>query len=147
MLRRTMDAQQALADLTEISSQIEAAVVFDDKGQVAGSTFGDAGRADALARAAGELLTAAENVKTGETKDLVCSGVFVAIGHTPNTQIYKGQIEMADDGYIVCKQGTYTSVSGVFAAGDCVDRMYRQAVTAAGTGCAAAIGAERFLSK
>jgi len=67
MLRRTMDAQQALADLTEISSQIEAAVVFDDKGQVAGSTFGDEGRADALASGAGELLAAAESVKTGES--------------------------------------------------------------------------------
>lgn len=67
MLLRTMDAQQALADLTEISSQIHAAVVFDDKGKVAGSTLGDSGRADALAKAAGELLAAAEGVRTGES--------------------------------------------------------------------------------
>jgi predicted regulator of Ras-like GTPase activity (Roadblock/LC7/MglB family) len=67
MLRRTMDAQQALADLTEISSQIQAAVVFDDKGKVAGSTLGDGGRADELVKAATELLAAAEDVKAGES--------------------------------------------------------------------------------
>src|SRR5204863_6066462 len=86
-----------------------------------------------------------KNLKTGQTSDLECAGVFVAIGHRPNTDIFQKQIEIADDGYIVCKQGTYTSVPGVFASGDCVDRTYRQAVTAAGTGCAAAIDAERFL--
>ena len=72
--------------------------------------------------------------------------MFVAIGHTPNTELYKGQIDLADDGYIVCKKGTFTSVTGVFGAGDCVDRVYRQAVTAAGSGCAAAIDAERYLA-
>ena len=87
-----------------------------------------------------------KNVKTGAVSELPCSGVFVAIGHTPSTELFKGQIEMAADGYIVTKKGTYTNVSGVFAAGDCVDRTYRQAVTAAGTGCAAAIDAERFLA-
>jgi thioredoxin reductase (NADPH) len=87
-----------------------------------------------------------QNVKTGKTSELASSGVFVAIGHTPSTALFKGQIEMADDGYIICKNGTSTSVLGVFAAGDCVDRVYRQAVTAAGTGCAAAIDAERYLS-
>jgi len=63
----------------------------------------------------------------------------------PSTRLFEKQLEMDADGYILCKKGTHTSVLGVFAAGDCVDRTYRQAVTAAGTGCAAAIDAERFL--
>ena len=87
------------------------------------------------------------NVKTGAISDLACAGVFVAIGHVPSTGLFKSQIEMDADGYIICKRGTYTSVPGVFAAGDCVDRVYRQAVTAAGTGCSAAIDAERYLAQ
>ena len=85
------------------------------------------------------------NLKTKATRELPAAGVFVAIGHVPSTKLFKGQIEMDADGYILCKKGTYTSVSGVFAAGDCVDRTYRQAITAAGTGCAAAFDAERFV--
>ncbi len=86
------------------------------------------------------------NVQTNEKRQLPAAGVFIAIGHVPSTGIFKGQLEMDADGYIVCQKGAYTSVPGVFAAGDCVDRTYRQAVTAAGSGCAAAIDAERFLA-
>jgi thioredoxin reductase (NADPH) len=86
------------------------------------------------------------NVKTQTERVVDCGGVFVAIGHTPNTQIFKGLIHMDEQGYIVPKNGMATSVPGVFVAGDCADRVYRQAVTAAGLGCAAAIEAERFLA-
>ena len=87
-----------------------------------------------------------KNVKTGAESVLACMGVFIAIGHTPNTGIFKGQIEMDANGYIIPKRGTMTSVPGVFVAGDCADHVYRQAITAAGAGCAAAIDAEKFLA-
>jgi len=87
-----------------------------------------------------------KNVKTGAVSTIACAGVFVAIGHAPNTQIFKGQIEMDADGYLLCRPGTHTSVPGVFGAGDCVDKTYRQAITAAGSGCAAAIDCERYLA-
>jgi thioredoxin reductase (NADPH) len=75
-----------------------------------------------------------------------CAGVFVAVGHIPNTQIFRGVIDMDDTGYIIPKRGTATNIPGVFVAGDCSDRVYRQAVTAAGLGCAAAIDVERYLA-
>ena len=87
-----------------------------------------------------------QNVKTQAESVLACAGVFVAIGHVPNTQVFKGQIDMDDHGYIRPRSGTATNIPGVFVAGDCADRVYRQAITAAGSGCAAAIDAERFLA-
>src|SRR4051794_29228102 len=86
------------------------------------------------------------NLKTQVDQRLDCGGVFVAIGHVPNTQIFRGIIDMDEVGYIIPKRGTTTNVPGVFVAGDCADRVYRQAVTAAGLGCAAAIDAERYLA-
>jgi thioredoxin reductase (NADPH) len=87
-----------------------------------------------------------KNLKTEEESVIDCGGVFVAIGHMPNTQIFRGVIDMDEVGYIIPRRGTSTNVPGVFVAGDCSDRVYRQAVTAAGLGCAAAIDAERFLA-
>ncbi|MFI6758202.1 thioredoxin-disulfide reductase [Micromonospora sp. NPDC050417] len=87
------------------------------------------------------------NVHTGEAKVLDVAGVFVAIGHDPRSELFRGQVDLDDNGYVrVNAPGTTTSVPGVFAAGDLVDHTYRQAITAAGTGCAAALDAERFLA-
>jgi len=88
-----------------------------------------------------------KDVKTGKEDVLPVEGLFIAIGHEPNTAPFRGQVEMADDGYIVTQPGsTRTNIPGVFAAGDVADRVYRQAITAAGTGCMAAIDSERYLS-
>ncbi len=87
-----------------------------------------------------------KNLKTNAESTIDCGGIFVAIGHVPNTQLFKSAIETDQNGYIIPKRGTATNVPGVFVAGDCADRVYRQAVTAAGLGCAAAIDAERYLA-
>ena len=87
-----------------------------------------------------------KNLKTDEEKVLDCSGVFVAIGHVPNTQLFQNVINMDSNGYIIPVKGTQTNVKGVFVAGDCSDHVYRQAITAAGMGCAAAIDCERYLA-
>ncbi|HEY7500919.1 MAG TPA: thioredoxin-disulfide reductase [Vicinamibacterales bacterium] len=98
---------------------------------------------DAGAGAVNALLI--RNHKTGERKALEVEGVFVAIGHTPNTSLFKGQLEMDPNGYVITHSGTRTNIPGVFAAGDVQDHIYRQAITAAGSGCMAAIDAEKYL--
>jgi len=88
------------------------------------------------------------NNQTGEKEDIAITGLFIAIGHKPNTEIFKGQLDMDDTGYVITKgKSTKTNKPGVFASGDVQDKEYRQAVTAAGTGCMAALDAERYLAE
>ncbi|WP_405903203.1 thioredoxin-disulfide reductase [Streptomyces sp. NBC_00656] len=87
------------------------------------------------------------NTKTGETSELPVTGLFIAVGHDPRTELFKGQVDLDDEGYLkVAAPSTRTNLTGVFGAGDVVDHTYRQAITAAGTGCSAALDAERFLA-
>jgi len=87
------------------------------------------------------------NTESKEQKELALDGVFVAIGHDPNTTVFKGKLEMDSNGYLIAKHGSLTSIPGVFVAGDVQDHRYRQAVTAAGSGCMAALDAEKFLEE
>jgi len=88
-----------------------------------------------------------KNLLTGEEKELEVACVFVAIGHTPNTKAFKGALDMDEEGYLLQHEGTKTNIPGVFAAGDVADKKYRQAITAAGQGCAAALEAEKYLAE
>ena len=87
------------------------------------------------------------NLETGAVWDREVDGLFIAIGHIPNTQVFKGQLDLDPDGYLLSHGGARTNIRGVFHAGDVQDRTYRQAVTAAGAGCMAAIEVERFLAE
>lgn len=97
------------------------------------------------AKAGGVTGVRLKNVKTGMTEDFRSDGLFIAIGHEPNSKLFVGQLDMDANGYIITREGTKTNISGIFACGDVQDHVYRQAVTAAGTGCMAAIDAERYL--
>jgi thioredoxin reductase (NADPH) len=95
----------------------------------------------------GVTATRLRNLKTGVEEDLPVDGVFIAIGHVPNTKLFEGQLKLDEQGYIVTDSRMHTNITGVFACGDCQDHIYRQAITAAGTGCMAAIEAEKFLAE
>ena len=95
----------------------------------------------------GVTTTRLRNVKTGVEEEMQVEGVFLAIGHVPNTKVFEGQLKLDEQGYIVTDSRMHTNIQGVFACGDCQDHIYRQAITAAGTGCVAAMEAEKFLAE
>ena len=105
----------------------------------------DSAVTEIIADASGVTGIRIKNLKTGQESKLTCDGIFIAIGHQPNTALFADLLDRDDDGYILTKNGTETNIPGVFAAGDVQDHQFRQAITAAGTGCMAAIQAERFL--
>ncbi len=132
--RDTLRASKIMAERAERNAKIQ----FEWNAQVA-EIHGEAG-------GAGVSGVTLEDTQTGARRELACDGVFIAIGHQPNTALFDGQLALDENGYIQTEPGrTYTSVPGVFAAGDVQDHVYRQAVTAAGTGCMASIDAERWL--
>ncbi|MDE0958028.1 MAG: thioredoxin-disulfide reductase [Planctomycetota bacterium] len=126
-LRASKIMQQKAIDHPKIEFMLDSAVteIFEEDAKVCGIEV--------------------ENLKSGEKIRVDLTGLFVAIGHTPNTQLFDGKVELHDNGYIRCTEGSRTSVAGVFACGDVQDFTYRQAVTAAGSGCMAALDAERWI--
>jgi len=126
-LRASKIMQQKAIDHPKIEFMLDSAVteIFEEDSKVCGIEV--------------------ENLKSGEKVRVDLTGLFVAIGHTPNTQLFDGKVELHDNGYIRCTDGSRTSVDGVFACGDVQDFTYRQAITAAGSGCMAAIDAERWI--
>ncbi len=92
------------------------------------------------------LVRACENVKTNESTVLELDGLFIAVGYVPNTSLFEGQVELDDQGYVITDDRQRTSVPGVFAGGDVQDHVFRQAITAAGTGCAAAMEVEKYIT-
>ena len=131
--RDTLRASKIMQDRAVKNSKIS--FIWDS---VVDEVYGDA-------KAGGVTGVRLKDLKTGATQDFKCDGLFIAIGHEPNTKLFVGQLDLDPTGYILTHDGTKTNVSGVFACGDVQDHVYRQAVTAAGTGCMAAIDAERFL--
>ena len=122
-----------------------------DLAQVVGGAGGDLPEDEVLGDASGVTGIRLKSTKDGSTHELTLQGCFIAIGHQPNTEVFQGQLEMKD-GYIITRSGlsgfaTMTSVPCVFAAGDVQDHVYRQAITSAGTGCMAALDAQRFLEQ
>jgi thioredoxin reductase (NADPH) len=131
--RSTLRASQVMQnrafadDKISFAFDTEIAEINEDKGMLAGVVLRD--------------------VFTGKTRDLDVTGLFIAIGHDPRTELFKGQLDLDDNGYIeVASPSTRTNIPGVFAAGDVVDHTYRQAITAAASGCQAALDAERYLA-
>ncbi len=148
--RDTLRAEKVLQERLFANPKVEILwdSVVDD---ILGETAPAAGPLGALplggGSPAGVTALRLKNVKSGEVSDLPVSGVFIAIGHSPNTGLFKGVLDMDDEGYLItAPDSTATNIPGVFAAGDVQDKTYRQAVTAAGTGCMAALEADRFLA-
>src|SRR5689334_13675194 len=149
----------AMEEATFLTRFAESVTVVHRRGQLrASKIMADRARANpkirwefdseiAEIRGAGTLEgVTLRDVRSGATRDLSVSGLFIAIGHEPRSDLVKGQVDLDEDGYVLTGRGTRTNLDGVFAAGDLVDHTYRQAITAAGTGCQAALAAERYLA-